>query len=853
MDILDTFAALPRSARLGCGIPAFFRKTLPSGLLSVQVWVKTGSIHEEEFLGGGLSHYLEHMAFKGTEKYGAEEIVRRVQAVGGSLNAYTSFDRTVYYADVPAEAAETAFDALSQIVLFPRLDARDAEREKDVILREIDMTADDPDSRLADATLAEAFRVHPYGIPVIGRKNVFSRMTSRELETYFKKRYVPANIGVAAAGDADADAIFALAEKYFGSAEERPCPAAFVPAEPPQLAPRERTLRADVRVLRGNVLWKIPGCAHADAPALSALAAILGKGDSALLWRELHEERGLVHELDVSAWMPPGAGGLFWISYAGELGDRGKIEDALLAAAARVAREGVDSALLRKVSRQAVSALVGSLGTASAAAARLGSECIGRGDPAATKIFLEKIRALTPEKIRAAAEKYFRSETLTTAALEKSAPRGKPASRAAAPRFGAFPPFEEIRLSSGVRALLQPVPGFPKVCLRASLLGGGSFETEKTRGASALLSTLMTLDAGTRTAAEIAEEIESLGGSFDEVSGNNSFSLIAETLAGDETSAAGILADAVCAPRFSEENFRRERASQLAALRGEADEIESFARLALRREFFGAHPLAVPGVGTEEALSALRLSDVEALRARLVVPENVVVAASGEFDRDALAALLEEKFSPARFRGNGAEDLGLRFAAASPGAARELEIAAPAPAEQTIVQLAFPDVGFRDERHWVGALTEELLGGMSSRLFLEVREKRGLAYFVGAERIAAPEAGMFFLCAGTARERAAATLEEMRREMRRLRGGRISAEELLGAKTRLCVALRSGRQRASSRCGNAALNALCGLPADRDAEAESRIGALTADDVARFANETLAEEFSLALTVFPPE
>ena len=299
--------------------------------------------------------------------------------------------------------------------------------------------------------------------------------------------------------------------------------------------------------------------------------------------------------------------------------------------------------------------------------------------------------------------------------------------------------------------------------------------------------------------------------------------------------------------------FRRERAAQLAALRGEADEIESFARLALRREFFGAHPLAVPGVGTEEALSALRLSDVEALRARLVVPENVVVAASGEFDRDALAALLEEKFSPARFRGNGAEDLGLRFAAASPGAARELEIAAPAPAEQTIVQLAFPDVGFRDERYWVGALTEELLGGMSSRLFLEVREKRGLAYFVGAERIVAPEAGMFFLSAGTARERAAATLEEMRKEMRRLRGGRISAEELLGAKTRLCVALRSGRQRASSRCGNAALNALCGLPADRDAEAESRIGALTADDVARFASETLAEEFSLALTVFPPE
>lgn len=850
MNIHEKFLALPQSARLGNGVETHFRRTLPSGLLSVQVWVKTGSIHEGEFLGGGLSHYLEHMVFKGTEKFSAEEITARVQAVGGNLNAYTTFTRTVYHADVPAEAAETAFETLAQLTLKPRLDALDAAREKDVILREIDMSLDDPDSRLADATLAEAFRVHPFRVPVIGHKNVFSAMSDRELRAYFEKRYVPANVALVVAGDADAETIFALAEKHFGGAAEKPAPQVFVPSEPPQLAPREITLRGDVNVLRGNMLWKIPHVAHEDAPALSVLSSMLGKGDSALLWRELHDEKGLAHALDVSAWMPRG-GGLFWIAYAADLGRREAVESAIRESLAAVARDGVPPALLRKAARQSVSALVDSLGTAASSAARLGTECVEIGDPGATGIFLRRTEALTPEDIRRVAQKYFREETLTSSAFEKTLPRGKTsvAAKRAAAKREAFPPFEELRLSSGVRVLLQPEPSLPKVRLRATMLGGNAFETDAARGASALLSTMLTLDAGTLTAAQIAEKIEALGGSFDEVSGNNTLALTAETLGGDERVACEILSEALGDPRFSEKNFARERATQLAALRSEFDEIENFARIALRREFFGRHPLAFHNFGTEESLEALALADVERLRERLVVPENIVVSASGAFDRDALAATLEELFSEKRLRGRSSEDFSRNFEKYAPRPARELEIAAPVPAEQVIVQLAFPDTGFRDERFRVGMLIEELLSGMSSRLFLEVREKRGLAYFVGANRVGSPETGMFLLCAGTEKGKEKIVLEEMRREMRRLREGRISESELLGAKTRICVARRTANQRAAVRCANAALNALYGIPVNRDSELEERLGALTADDVARYACEVLSPDFELALIV----
>lgn len=854
MNISDTFSLPPLKLKLENGISAFFKKTLPSGLVSVQVWVKTGSIHEDECLGGGLSHYLEHMVFKGTEKFSAEEITNRIQSVGGSINAYTTFSRTVYYIDIPSEAAETAFEILAQLTLKPQLDALDAVREKDVILREIDMGQDDPDSRLADATLAETFRVHPYRIPVIGYKSVFSQMTDRELRAYHEKRYTPKNIALVIAGDIDAEIVFAFTEKYFSDAPARPSPEIFIPDEPPQLAPREITLRGNVNILRGNMLWKIPGITHADVPALSVLASLLGKGDSSLLWQELHEKRGIVHALDVSAWIP-GDIGLFWISYAAETDSRERTEAALREMIAQIARDGVTPELLKKVSRQTLVGLVNSLGTASSTAARIGSECVERGDPAATKIFLEKINELTPEEVRRAAEKYLTETTVTTSAFEKNH-SGKKSYAPSQPRIGkvdvTFPPFEEVRLKSGIRVLLQPVSGFPKIHIRASMLGGGAFETEKTRGATALLSTLMTLDAGTRSAAQIAEAIEFVGGRFDEISGNNTFSLFAETLSGDENLACEILADAICTPRFSEENFERERTTQLAALRSEFDDVEEFARLTLRKDFFGTHALGSHNFGTESALQAMTLADIHALYEKLVVPENIVLSASGEFNRDKLLIELENRFSPKNLVQRQHDDNGkfsTAFSGFSAKGTREIEISPPVPAEQAIVQLAFPDVGFCDERYWLGSLTEELLSGMSSRLFLEIREKRGLAYFVGSSRIGSPRTGMFFLYAGTEKGKTQIVLEEMRKELERLRNGKISLDELSGAKTRISVARRTARQRASARCGSAALNALYGLPVNRDSEAEARLGALTTDDVARFATEILNSAHELALTI----
>lgn len=847
MDFLTSLTTLPSRTTLANGIRVFFRKTPPSGLASVQVWVKSGSLHEGEFLGAGISHYLEHTVFKGTEKFSSEEISQKVAALGGSMNAYTTFSRTVYHIDLPSESCENAFEILAQMVLKPRLDEADARSEKEVILREIDMFEDDPDSKLSEATLAAAYRVHPLRFPIIGKREIFKRLEAEDLKTYFEKRYTSDTINLVVAGDLDESLVFALAEKYFGDAATKATQSAFVPAEPTQLAPREVTLFGDVKILRGNLIWKIPGLTHPDAPALSVLAALLGKGDSALLWNELHEKRGLVHALSASVWTPENEG-VLWISYAADLGKRRAVEDALREEISKITREGIAPALLKKASRQALVGLVNSRRTVASSAASLGREAVEVGELGATAVFLDRIRSLTPETIREAAEKYLREEHCTLAAYEEKPPEKSPSplsGKNTDARAGT-PDFETVKLPNGVRVLLQPMRGFPKLYLQASLRAGGLFETPETKGASALLATMLTLDAGTRSAAEVAEAVESVGASFEEDADANSISLSVEALSDDCALVCEILRDALLDPHFTEENFERERNAQLAALRSEYDDIEYFARLALRERFYGKDcPLGTHVFGTENALQTQTLDDMRVLYGKILSPENLVIAASGEFERDKLLTMLTKAFGSFCGKENFAlPEMPFPLKASC---AREEKVAFDG--EQAIVQLAFPDVGARDERRFVSALTAGLLSGMSSRLFLEVREKRGLAYFVGASRNASPDFGMFSLCAGTEKSKVDAVFEEMRKETARLRRGEISDDELRAAKLRMCVSRRSAYQRASVRAGTAIRETLYRIPPTSESEFERRIYAVSREDIARFAREMLAPEKSLALTV----
>ena len=827
---------------LSNGLTALLKPDRSAALASVQVWVKTGSLHEGTQLGAGLSHFLEHMLFKGTSRRAGREISATVQAHGGYINAYTTFDRTVYYIDLPSEHVGIALDLLADAVLHSTLPAAEVTREREVILREIAMTQDDPEDRLAETLFSTAFRVHPYRYPIIGHRDVFAAVTRDELVNYYRARYVPNNLAVIVVGDIDPAAVRAGIEKHFGTAPRAALAHAFVADEPLQLAKRAQHRFEDVELTRAILAWQIPGLTHPDAPLLDLLATILGHGDSSVLWQAVREQAHLVHTIDAHSWNPDSVG-LFTISFTCEAAKREPAAAAIERTLARCAVRGFTPAQIKKALRQISVDEINVRQTMSGQASRLGAAEVIVGDLNYSRTYFARLAAASPADFRRVLKTYLVPSRLTSVSLNPTG-ANPPAALPDLDQEG-LKDFTEETLPNGARLLLQPNLRLPNLHFRLACLGGPLHESPGQRGATALLATLLTKDTRARTAAQVAQTIEEVGGAFHPFSGNNSFGLAVEVLPTDADRALEILADAALTPAFNKETFATERDAQLAELQQDADDVVTLGRKLLRKKFFGEHPFAIDATGDEAGLWALTPADLAALHRALVVAPNVVLSVSGDFSPKKLAPRLRaflKKFprtppsaSAARFTGPAA--IG--------------DFVEKQPREQAVVFQAFPGPGQLTEDFYVGEVADELFSGMASRLFERVREEKGLAYFVRSARVTGLETGMFYFYAGTAPASAPAVLAEIDAEIARVQSGGVEEAELRRCQVRLKAGRRQGLQPNSARAMHAALNTLYGLPANDWKNYDARVDAVTSGDLARFAKKYLQRKQRVQLIVTP--
>jgi zinc protease len=820
------------------------REVLPNGLVvllrpdhaaevvSVQVWVRSGSIHEAPRLGSGVSHYLEHMMFKGTSRRAGRDISAEVQARGGYINAYTTYDRTVYYIDVPSEHVETALDVLADAVFHSILPAGEVDKERDVILREIAMGLDDPDQRVAQALMETAFREHPYRFPIIGHKEVFSRLSREDLVAYHGSRYVANNAVLVVAGAIDPLALRPLVERHFGGLVRAAVAPMVVPDEPGQLAARRIDLEDDVQVFRAALGYQVPGLAHPDTPALDVLSLILGHGDSSILWQALREKKKLVHHVDASNWNP-GTKGLFFLTMVGDADKGERALDALAGEVTRVCARGVTQAQVDKAVRQTLVAEVNVRRTVSGQASRIGAAEVVVGDVDYPATYLARLARLTTADLQRVAREYLRPANLTTATLR---PKGAVASAGVARGDAAALDFSEEKLPGGARIVWRENHRLPQVHLRIVWQGGPAFEPADRRGATALLSTLLTLDTKKRSAAQVAEAIESVGGSFGEFSGNNSFGLAFEVLPDDVELALDLLEEAVLRPAFKPSTVARERDAQAAEIAEENDDIVTATRRRLRALFFGTHPLSTESAGTVESVARLDLATLRALHRELVVGGNTIVAVSGDFRRAELLPKLKRLL--AKLPRGARPVVDSTFA----GAAELGEHIEPSDRQQVAVFEGYPGVGLLTPDFYVSEVADELFSGMSSNLFERVREQKSLAYFVRSGRVIGLHAGLFFFMAGTHTAGAREVVAEFEAEIARVQGGGVTADEIVRCRTRLKAGRRMSMQSNAACASQAALNALYGLPLNDWRNYDGHIDAVTAADLQRFAREHLTPD-----------
>lgn len=387
------------------------------------VWYRAGGMDEVSGTTG-VAHVLEHMMFKGTPNVGTGEFSRRVAAAGGRDNAFTSKDYTAYFQQVPKAQLAQMMQLEADRMRHLNLDAGEFAQEIKVVMEERRQRTDDsPHARLGEQLQAVAYQTHPYRVPVIGWMNDLENMTVQDARDWYRRWYAPNNACVVVVGDVDHQAVFKLAQMYYGRVPARALPARKTPDEPEQAGIRRFTLRAEAELPMLIMAYKVPVLRDVendvDPYALEMLAAVLDGHDAARLTTRLIREQQLAVSAGASYDSLARGPGLFYLSGApGEGKTRADLEAALRAEIARIAEDGVAPDELARARAQLVAGQVYKLDSMFAQAMEIGQlEAVGIPHRQGRRI-IEIFQAVTAEAVQGVARKYFVDERLTVAELD---------------------------------------------------------------------------------------------------------------------------------------------------------------------------------------------------------------------------------------------------------------------------------------------------------------------------------------------------------------------------------------------------------------------------------------------------
>lgn len=845
--VVEGIPALPPGTTITTlenGLTIVVREDHTAPVVSAQAWAMTGSIHEGRWLGAGMSHVLEHMLFKGTSTRPASRIDQEVQEAGGYMNAYTSFDRTVYYIDVPNTGATKAIDILCDIMQHATLPAEEMAKEKQVILREMDMNQDDPGRRSSRRLFETAYTRSPYRLTVIGYPDIYNELQQNDILTYYRDRYAPNNVFYVVTGDVKNAEVVAQIKEAYAKNKAKPLPPMVLPAEPRQTAPREIVEEAPIELGYFHCAWHIPDLRHADVAALDVLAVLLGNGRSSRLYREVREKQGVVNSAD--AWTyNPGAPGLFGMSAVVDPDKFAKARAAMFAEIEKLKAKPVAAAELGKAVKQFVSAMFATRKTMSGQAADLGGSWLAANDLNFSERYLAAVKRVTPADLRRVARTHLTAENRTLYALLPNGTVTKSSVTAATVSDNAI---QQFVLPNGLRLLVKEDHRLPFVEFRAVFQGGVLAENTVNNGLTQLLTKLLLKGTKTRSAEDISLEIESVGGSIDTYGGNNSFGLNVETMSGDFAKGLELLADVILNPTFPAAALEREQPIQIAGIRSQKDELLKSAAKAMRRALFGDTGYGLDSLGTEESVQSIKPADLKTFHKQLVTPNNCVLAVYGDVKAAKVKAAVQKAFAKWK-PGNATTDFRLQASASRLTEVKR--VVETRDKKQAVLVIGFNGTTLLAEDRYALELLQEACSDLGSRLFLRIRDQLGLAYYVGAQNFMGLTPGYFAFYTGTHPEKVELVESELLKEAELLRTEGLSAEELNRAKAKIIGQKKIARQDLGNFAMQTALDELYGLGYANTDAGDTKYEAVTLEQVKAAANKYLKPDACVISVVKP--
>jgi zinc protease len=780
----------PEEWNLSNGIPVILQNT-DGPVASIYWWVKTGSADELP-KEAGFAHFLEHMHFKDTDakttgRASSGEMARAIESLGGDINAYTSFDQTVYHVTCAAQHWEKVLKVFGTMAKPQKFLKDDFQREREVILEELKKNEDSPSRMLFQDLFTAVYPKHPYGRPVIGYTKTLKAAKVSDLERFYRRQYVSENMGLVLVGpyeDTRRKKIGSLLEDLYGK-KAIPKKSAKSPSRKfDSETEKEFKLTKrhfDVKMPSYCLAFRIPNLQHEDLPALDLLASIFGMGEMSRLYQRLFYTDAIVTEVGAGIYVPRDPGMFYFSVEVDAMEKIGPSLRTLIEEMKRIQVDGPTEEELARVIVNSESERYYASQSADGIAGRLGFLKLQVNDLFYDQKYIEHLKNLDGQTLQSIARKYFdprrmvgsfmipktekdfslkEVESILKAEFPKGSETKSISKTKQLPQISSSELIPEvIDLDSGVKVLYFERPNSPLMSVHAASLGGSRLESPEHQGASQLLA--MTWNKGTlgRSANEITEMIEGSASSLDGFAGRNTIGMQLTGLARDWDKLSHLFSEILLQPTFKSEELQHSKRVTEESIRSIEDHSSALCSKLFLETLFEKHPYGRHVSGTLETVARIDSQILSEYHQKWVNPKNLCLSVVGNVSGKNLDRFLKELDSSMKAHSKSS----LSSSELSKGVLDEAPLKGPRWVERNLkreqVHLIKGGLGIKlmDDERYALRLLSNILGGQSGRLFIELREKKSMAYSVAPITLEGMENGYvatYIACSPSKKEEA---------------------------------------------------------------------------------------------------
>ncbi len=781
------YAADYNTFKLDNGQTVVIQEVHDNPIVIIDTWIKTGSINETDE-NNGVAHFLEHLFFKGTSKHPAKEFDRILESKGAVTNAATSKDFTHYYILIPSQYFELALDLHSDMLLNPLIPRKELEKERKVVIEEISKNNDKPTTVLYRNMIKGFYTAHPYKRDVIGTKEVIETISREQILDFYNNWYTPQNMTTVIIGDIDTQKALELVKTKFNKPADLNAKKQEHKYKLDKRPSVQTENKEEMNVETGYILIGFKGChpiTNKDSYALDVLSTILGDGKSSRLYKNIKEQKQLVHS--ISAYHSSMRDdSIFYISANYITEDIPRLKTAIFDEVEKLYKNEITEEEIQKAkniierdtfySRESVSNIAGSIGYTATLT----------NDTSYYKNYLDNINKVTADDLKRVAKEYLNPESAVISVIlpsKENKPELKPKENKdyQAKIIGKYKDTTKYELENGAVLVITKNTANDIIALEMASRGGNNLE--KIPGIASV--TAETIMKGTKKYRnqELSQLLEENGIRLAPSAGGDSFNIAMKFTKNEKDLALNILEETVNNATLDSFDIERVKADKMYLIKNRKNTPDSVAFDEFKTALWKDTPYGNTGKVLQNTLPKIQREDISEFYKNLFPAENTVITINGNIDDREFI----NYFSNLLKNSNKAKIKLSDYKSVFKPLTTNKIVKVDKDSQASWLLVGWLTDGAVNEKDWASLqVINSILGsGMSSRLFTQLRDEQGLAYQVGSSFSANVNKGVFALYIATNPDTALTAKEGLFKEINKLKKEFVTDKELSEAKDKL--------------------------------------------------------------------